>query len=77
MTGKENQVVHIVKVILLALFVVAALPDWAMAFISFAGAAILLLSDLIASSVMTGVILPIGAITSLVGAPVFLYLLMK
>ena len=42
-----------------------------------AGATILLISDLMASSVRTGVILPIGAITSLVGAPVFLYLLMK
>lgn len=41
------------------------------------GAALLLISDLISSSIMPGVILPIGAFTSLIGAPLFLYLLMK
>lgn len=42
-----------------------------------AGAGILLLSDLIARVVAAPVVLPISAITSFVGAPVFLYLLMK
>lgn len=42
-----------------------------------AGAALLLLSDLIARSIAAPAILPISAITSFVGAPVFLYLLMK
>ena len=41
------------------------------------GAGILLLSDLIARTVAAPVVLPISAITSFVGAPVFLYLLMK
>lgn len=42
-----------------------------------AGSGLLLLSDLIASSVVPSVILPISAITSFVGAPLFLFLLMK
>lgn len=42
-----------------------------------AGAGILLLSDIIARVVAAPAILPISAITSFVGAPVFLYLLMK
>ncbi len=41
------------------------------------GAGLLLASDLIARSALAPVILPISAITSFVGAPVFLYLLMK
>lgn len=41
------------------------------------GAGLLLASDLIARTVLAPVILPISAITSFVGAPVFLYLLMK
>ncbi len=42
-----------------------------------AGAGILLLSDLIARMIVAPLILPISAITSFVGAPVFLWLLFK
>lgn len=42
-----------------------------------AGASLLLVSDLIASCAVPSVILPISAITSFVGAPLFLYLLMR
>lgn len=42
-----------------------------------AGACLLLISDLIAHVIVSPLILPISAITSFVGAPVFLYLLFK
>ena len=42
-----------------------------------AGAVILLLGDLVSRVVMSPVILPIGAITSFLGGPLFLYLLFK
>lgn len=42
-----------------------------------AGAGILLLSDLLARAIAAPAVLPISAITAFVGAPVFLYLLMK
>jgi iron complex transport system permease protein len=42
-----------------------------------AGALLLLLSDTFARTVISPVILPVGAITSLLGAPLFLYLLMS
>ncbi len=42
-----------------------------------AGATLLLLGDLFARSVISPVILPIGAITSFLGGPLFLYLLFK
>lgn len=42
-----------------------------------AGASLLLLGDLVARTVVSPVILPIGAITSFLGAPLFLYLLFK
>lgn len=42
-----------------------------------AGAVILLLSDVIARMAVASVVLPISAITSFVGAPLFLYLLMR
>ena len=42
-----------------------------------AGASLLLLGDLFARTVISPVILPIGAITSFLGAPLFLYLLFK
>ena len=42
-----------------------------------AGALILLLGDLFARVVISPVILPIGAITSFLGGPMFLYLLFK
>ncbi|MFA0816542.1 MAG: FecCD family ABC transporter permease [Anaerofustis sp.] len=42
-----------------------------------AGAALLLLSDTIGRVIISPVILPVGAITSLLGAPLFLYLLMR
>lgn len=42
-----------------------------------AGASLLLLGDLFAKTVISPVILPIGAITSFLGAPLFLYLLFK
>ncbi|MEG1242987.1 MAG: iron ABC transporter permease, partial [Oscillospiraceae bacterium] len=41
------------------------------------GALMLLLSDTLARSVVSPIILPIGAITSFLGAPIFLYLLYK
>jgi len=41
------------------------------------GAALLLLGDLFARTVISPVILPIGAITSFLGGPLFLYLLFK
>ncbi len=42
-----------------------------------AGAALLLLGDLFARTALSPVILPIGAITSFLGGPLFLYLLFK
>ncbi len=42
-----------------------------------AGATLLLLGDLFARAVISPVILPIGAITSFLGGPLFLYLLFK
>ena len=42
-----------------------------------AGAALLLLGDLFARTVVSPVILPIGAITSFLGGPLFLYLLFR
>ena len=42
-----------------------------------AGASLLLLGDLFARTVISPVILPIGAITSFLGGPLFLYLLFK
>ena len=41
------------------------------------GAVLLLLSDLCSRSIINPVILPIGAITSFLGGPLFLYLLFK
>ena len=41
------------------------------------GAVLLLLGDLVARNVVAPVVLPIGAITSFLGAPLFLYLLFK
>lgn len=41
------------------------------------GAALLLLADLLAKILIQPVILPIGAITSFLGGPLFLYLLFK
>lgn len=42
-----------------------------------AGAILLLLSDLVARLAMSPIVLPIGAITSFLGAPMFLYLLFR
>lgn len=42
-----------------------------------AGSSLLLLGDLFARTVISPIILPIGAITSFLGAPLFLYLLFK
>ena len=41
------------------------------------GAALLLIGDLVSRSVLSPVVLPIGAITSFLGAPLFLYLLFR
>lgn len=41
------------------------------------GAAVLLLADTVARSVISPVILPVGAVTSLLGAPLFFYLLLR
>lgn len=42
-----------------------------------AGSAILLIADTLARTVISPVVLPVGAITSLFGGPMFLYLLMR
>ena len=42
-----------------------------------AGAAVLLISDTLARTLISPVVLPVGAITSLLGGPMFLYILMK
>lgn len=42
-----------------------------------AGAALLILADLVSRTVMAPIILPIGALTSFLGAPMFLFLLFK
>lgn len=44
---------------------------------AFAGAVLLLLSDTLARLVVQPIILPIGAITSFLGAPLFMYLIFK
>jgi iron complex transport system permease protein len=41
------------------------------------GAVLLLLSDTVARLIVQPVVLPIGAITSFLGAPLFLYLIFK
>jgi iron complex transport system permease protein len=41
------------------------------------GGFILLLADTVARTIISPVILPVGAITSFLGAPLFLYLLLK
>lgn len=41
------------------------------------GASILCASDIISSIILPGVILPIGAITSFIGAPIFIWILLK
>jgi iron complex transport system permease protein len=42
-----------------------------------AGAVLLLISDTLARTIIKPVVLPVGAITSILGAPLFIYLLMK
>lgn len=42
-----------------------------------AGALLLILADLVSRTVMAPIILPIGALTSFLGAPMFLFLLFK
>ena len=42
-----------------------------------AGASLLLFGDLLSRILLSPVVLPIGAITSFLGAPLFLYLLFK
>ena len=42
-----------------------------------AGATLLLLGDLLSRVVVSPIVLPIGAITSFLGGPLFLYLLFK
>ena len=39
---------------------------------AFCGASLLSLSDILSSAILPGVILPIGAITSFIGAPIFI-----
>lgn len=41
------------------------------------GACLLSLSDIISAIILPGVILPIGAITSFIGAPIFIWILLK
>lgn len=41
------------------------------------GTSLLLLSDTVARALLTGVALPVGAVTSLLGGPVFLYMLLR
>ncbi len=42
-----------------------------------AGAVLLLISDTLARTIIKPVVLPVGALTSILGAPLFIYLLMK
>lgn len=42
-----------------------------------AGTSLLLLSDTVARALLTGVALPVGAVTSLLGGPVFLFMLLR
>jgi iron complex transport system permease protein len=44
---------------------------------AFAGALLLLISDTFSRTVMAPVVLPVGAITSVMGAPLFIYLLVR
>ncbi|MEM4529646.1 MAG: iron chelate uptake ABC transporter family permease subunit, partial [Candidatus Methanomethylicaceae archaeon] len=44
---------------------------------SLIGAILLLIADTIARTIMSPLILPIGAITSCIGGPFFIYLLLK
>ena len=41
------------------------------------GSLLLLVSDTLARTIISPIILPVGAITSFMGAPMFLYLLMR
>jgi iron complex transport system permease protein len=41
------------------------------------GALLLLVSDTFARTIISPIILPVGAVTSFLGAPLFLYLLLK
>jgi len=41
------------------------------------GASLLILSDILSSIIMPPLVLPIGAITSIIGAPFFLYLIQR
>ncbi len=41
------------------------------------GAALLLFADIVSRSILTGVALPVGAVTSLLGAPIFLWMLLS
>jgi iron complex transport system permease protein len=41
------------------------------------GAMFLLLSDTIARNIFSPIILPVGILTSFIGAPLFIYLLLK
>ena len=50
---------------------------WLLPASAMAGAVLLLLGDVLARVIIAPVILPIGAITSFLGAPLFLYLLFK
>ena len=50
---------------------------WLLPASAMAGAVLLLLGDVLARAVLAPVVLPIGAITSFLGAPLFLYLLFK
>ena len=42
-----------------------------------AGANLLLVSDLLSRLIISPIVLPIGAITSILGAPVFLWIILK
>lgn len=44
---------------------------------AFCGAGLLLLSDIISQIILPGAVLPIGAITSFIGAPIFIWILIK
>jgi iron complex transport system permease protein len=41
------------------------------------GAAFLLVSDILARTLISPIVLPVGILTSIVGAPLFIFLLMK
>ena len=71
-----SSVLPITAIVLLLCVSIAPLTPGAMVLFLF-GALLLILADTFGRSVMAPVVLPIGALTSFLGAPMFLFLLFK